>query len=130
MHDYTSYEDIVCTVEGRLLTVMFNRPERRNAMSNRMGREMRDILAKLKTDDDGGAVIWTAAGDRGFCAGLDIKEADGRASEGGGAPRSAMHDYAGPKHAAGVFDTLNEMSQKYKLERIEGTTLVMWRRPG
>lgn len=39
------------------------------------------------------------------------------------------HDYAGPKHAAGVFDTLNEMSQQFKLERIEGTTLVMWRRP-
>lgn len=39
------------------------------------------------------------------------------------------HDYAGPKHAAGVFDTLNELSQQLKLGRIEGTTLVMWRRP-
>jgi enoyl-CoA hydratase/carnithine racemase len=102
MHDYSSYEDIVCTVEGRLLTVMFNRPERRNAVSSRMGREMRDILAKLKTDDDVGAVIWTGAGDRGFCAGLDIKEADGGARS-DSAPRSAMHDYAGPKELMETF---------------------------
>lgn len=39
------------------------------------------------------------------------------------------HDYAGPKHAVGVFDALNELSKRIKLERIEGTTLVMWRRP-
>jgi enoyl-CoA hydratase/carnithine racemase len=102
MHDYSTYEDIVCTVEGRLLTVMFNRPERRNAMSSRMGREIRDIIAKLYTDNDIGAVILTGAGDRGFCAGLDIKEADGRAS-GDAGPRSAMHDYAGPKELMEVF---------------------------
>lgn len=39
------------------------------------------------------------------------------------------HDYAGPKHAAGVFDALNELSRQHTLHRIEGTTLVMWRRP-
>lgn len=39
------------------------------------------------------------------------------------------HDYAGPKHAIGVFDSLNELSKTKTLQRIEGTTLVMWRRP-
>ncbi|MFN0145362.1 MAG: enoyl-CoA hydratase/isomerase family protein [Dehalococcoidia bacterium] len=107
MHDYSVYEDIVCTVEGRLLTVMFNRPERRNAMSARMGREFRDIVAKLYTDGDVGAVILSGAGDRGFCAGLDIKEADSRAAGESGA-RSAMHDYAGPKE---LMETLINLPQ-------------------
>jgi predicted O-methyltransferase YrrM len=39
------------------------------------------------------------------------------------------HDYAGPRHAAGVFRALNELAQRLPLVRIEGTTLVAYRRP-
>jgi predicted O-methyltransferase YrrM len=40
------------------------------------------------------------------------------------------HDYAGPRHAAGVYRALNELSGRIPLVRIEGTTLVAYRRPG
>ena len=39
------------------------------------------------------------------------------------------HDYAGPRHAPGVYRALNELSQRIRLLRIEGTTLVAHRRP-
>jgi predicted O-methyltransferase YrrM len=39
------------------------------------------------------------------------------------------HDYAGPRHASGVYRALNELSQRLPLVRIEGTTLVAYRRP-
>jgi predicted O-methyltransferase YrrM len=39
------------------------------------------------------------------------------------------HDYAGPRHAAGVFRALNELAERLPLVRIEGTTLVAYRRP-
>ena len=39
------------------------------------------------------------------------------------------HDYAGPRHASGVYRALNELSERLPLVRIEGTTLVAYRRP-
>ncbi len=39
------------------------------------------------------------------------------------------HDYAGPRHAPGVYRALNELSKRIPLVRIDGTTLVAYRRP-
>ena len=39
------------------------------------------------------------------------------------------HDYAGPRHASGVYRALNELAQRLPLVRLEGTTLVAYRRP-
>ena len=39
------------------------------------------------------------------------------------------HDYAGPRHAKGVFRALNELARRIPLVRIEGTTLVAYRKP-
>jgi len=39
------------------------------------------------------------------------------------------HDYAGPRHAPGVYRALNELARRLPLVRIEGTTLVAYRRP-
>lgn len=39
------------------------------------------------------------------------------------------HDYAGPRHAPGVYRALNELARRLPLVRIEGTTLVAHRRP-
>jgi predicted O-methyltransferase YrrM len=39
------------------------------------------------------------------------------------------HDYAGPRHAPGVYRALNELARRIPLVRIEGTTLVAHRRP-
>ncbi|HYW30212.1 MAG TPA: class I SAM-dependent methyltransferase [Gemmatimonas sp.] len=39
------------------------------------------------------------------------------------------HDYAGSRHAPGVFDTLNALAKSADLQHVRGTTLVAWRRP-
>ena len=39
------------------------------------------------------------------------------------------HDYAGPRHARGVFNALNELSKRVPLQHVKGTTFVTWRRP-
>jgi predicted O-methyltransferase YrrM len=39
------------------------------------------------------------------------------------------HDYAGPRHAPGVYRALNELAERVPLARLEGTTLVAYRRP-
>ena len=39
------------------------------------------------------------------------------------------HDYAGPRHAPGVYRALNELATRLPLTRLEGTTLVAYRKP-
>ena len=39
------------------------------------------------------------------------------------------HDYAGRRHAPGVFETLNARAQRLPLRHVRGTTLVAYRRP-
>ena len=53
--------------------VIFNRPEKRNAMSPTFHIEMMDILTRLETDSDTKLVILTGAG-TAYSAGQDLKE--------------------------------------------------------
>ena len=39
------------------------------------------------------------------------------------------HDYAGPRHAPGVYAALNELAGTAALRHVRGTTFVAWRRP-
>jgi len=39
------------------------------------------------------------------------------------------HDYAGPRQVPGVYDALNELARDVPLRHIEGTMLVMYRKP-
>jgi feruloyl-CoA hydratase/lyase len=53
--------------------VILNRPEKRNAMSPTMNREMVAVLEALEVDDRCGVVVLTGAGEA-FTAGMDLKE--------------------------------------------------------
>lgn len=39
------------------------------------------------------------------------------------------HDYAGPRHARGVYEALNALARELPLRRIDGTMLVAYRKP-
>ncbi len=62
-----------------IATLTLNRPASMNALSRALRSEIASAFAQLKDDPDVGVVILTGAGDRAFCAGLDLKELGGEA---------------------------------------------------
>jgi enoyl-CoA hydratase/carnithine racemase len=59
--------------EGRLLRVILNRPEKRNALNAQLCRDLIEALDHAARDRSIGAVLLTANGPA-FCAGMDITE--------------------------------------------------------
>jgi enoyl-CoA hydratase/carnithine racemase len=67
----TDYSDIRYRVEERVAVVTLHRPDRLNAFTTTMARELQRAFAQADADDEVRAVIVTGAG-RGFCAGADM----------------------------------------------------------
>jgi len=65
------FEQITTEVAERVLTITLNRPERLNAWTATMGRELIEAFDRADADDEVGAIIVTGAG-RGFCAGAEL----------------------------------------------------------
>jgi enoyl-CoA hydratase/carnithine racemase len=65
------FEEIRYDVDDHVLTITLNRPERLNAFTPTMGRELIEAFDRADADDDVRAVIVTGEG-RGFCAGADL----------------------------------------------------------
>ena len=59
------------TVSDRVATILLNRPDKLNALTDTMWLQLREHLDRCETDDEILLVIITGAG-RGFCAGADI----------------------------------------------------------
>src|SRR6266542_6353480 len=51
-----------------------NRPEVHNAFNELMQRELRHVWRSLRTNGDVRAVVWTGAGEKAFCSGIDRSE--------------------------------------------------------
>lgn len=66
------------TTPDRVATITLDRPEALNAFDRQMCEEMRDAWRRVKADPEVNAVVLRAAGDRAFCAGLDMKKAYGQ----------------------------------------------------
>jgi len=66
-----SYEEIIYDVSDKVATITLNRPERLNAFTTQMARELIDAFNTADNDDAVRVVIVTGAG-RGFCAGADL----------------------------------------------------------
>jgi enoyl-CoA hydratase/carnithine racemase len=67
------YETIEARREGRLLWLTLNRPERLNALNERMIEELGLFFDRLADDRETRVVILRGAG-RAFCAGWDLKD--------------------------------------------------------
>ena len=67
------FETLLLTRAGAITTLTFNRPEKRNAMSPQLHREMYQVLTELRYDKQTKVVVLTGAGDN-FCAGQDLKQ--------------------------------------------------------
>jgi enoyl-CoA hydratase/carnithine racemase len=75
-----SFNTLLYDVEDNILTITLNRPDRLNAFTGEMHRDLVKAFDMADADDDVRAVIITGAG-RGFCAGADLV-GDGQIFEG------------------------------------------------
>jgi enoyl-CoA hydratase/carnithine racemase len=66
------------TTPDHVATITLDRPEALNAFDRRMCEEMRSAWQRIKADPAVHAVVLRAAGERAFCAGLDVKKAYGQ----------------------------------------------------
>ena len=69
-----SYETILYRVEEGIAFLTFNRPEVLNALNRQMTREIIAACQAMNEDPEVRVAIVSGAGDRAFCAGLDLKE--------------------------------------------------------
>ena len=66
-----NFEQIAAEAADSVLTITLNRPDRLNAWTAQMGRELIEAFDWADADDEVRAIIVTGAG-RGFCAGADL----------------------------------------------------------
>lgn len=65
------YQDIIYEVDDPVATITLNRPEKLNAWTGTMDKELRHALAAAEADEKVVGIIITGAG-RAFCAGADM----------------------------------------------------------
>ena len=73
-------DKMIARKENGVGWMIFNNPERRNAMANEMRLAMIEILTAYSEDDTIGAVVMTGAGGKAFVSGADISEFEERRS--------------------------------------------------
>jgi len=74
---------------GRVGVITLDRPDRMNALSPELSADLREAQKQLMDDSEVQVGVYTGAGDRAFCAGLDMKAAvstGGTPRPGGGGP--------------------------------------------
>ena len=69
----SAYSQILTETVDRVRVITLNRPERLNAWTDQMSRELDDALTTANEDHSVGAIVVTGAG-RGFCAGADMAD--------------------------------------------------------
>lgn len=66
-------DELLMAFDEGVLVLTLNRPDRLNAISGPMLRQLSVSLSEANVDPDVRCIILTGAG-RGFCSGLDLKE--------------------------------------------------------
>ncbi len=67
-------KNVILEKRDGVATIIINRPEKRNSLSEATAHEILSIYEKIRHDSTIGAVIDTAVGDTAFCAGMDVND--------------------------------------------------------
>jgi enoyl-CoA hydratase/carnithine racemase len=82
MDDITKTDKMLARKEGSIGYLIFNNPERHNAVSLEMWTRTSEILESFRNDDDVRVVVITGAGGKSFVSGADVSRFESeRASE-------------------------------------------------
>jgi enoyl-CoA hydratase/carnithine racemase len=71
-----TFQHILYEVSEKIATITLNRPDRMNAWTPIMERDVRDAMAQAASDDNVRVIVLTGAG-RAFCAGADMEALKG-----------------------------------------------------
>ncbi|MFF2324933.1 MULTISPECIES: enoyl-CoA hydratase/isomerase family protein [unclassified Streptomyces] len=85
-------ESVLLHTEGRVRHITLNRPRALNALNHAMVLRIDEALAEAAADDAVTAVLITGAGERGLCAGGDIRWIHDDARAGGSASMDFWRD--------------------------------------
>jgi enoyl-CoA hydratase/carnithine racemase len=101
-----SYETILYEVKDRIATITFNRPDRLNALSELMLKELTEAYSRAEGDDDVWTLIVTATG-RAFCTGAEVEKIpeDGKVPH-EGHYLSSYDEWEAPQEATPPFRTM------------------------
>lgn len=69
-----TYETLLLERDGNVATLTLNRPERMNAFDSVMRAELSRVWDEIAEDESIWVIVVTGAGDRAFCAGMDLRE--------------------------------------------------------
>ncbi len=76
----SNYETLLVKQEGGVLEVTLNRPDKYNALTHAVAKEIIAICKQAAKDNTIRCILLTGAG-KGFCAGQDLSEVQGRGDE-------------------------------------------------
>lgn len=109
-------EAVIVALDGGVATVTLNQPEKRNALSAPMVRDLLAAFAWCAMAPGVRVMVLTGAGDRAFCAGADLATAfDAEAGE--------LERHQGRRSIAELFLALRDLG-KPVLGRINGHALA------
>ncbi len=100
--DYVTLE--VTRPRDGVMVIALDRPGRMNAITFEMFDELHDLLRKVRGDESVRVVVVTGNG-RGFCAGLDLDDAEKLPL------MSANEMMLGQEHWAGAFEAFHDLPQ-------------------
>lgn len=103
-----AFETILYAVNDRIARITLNRPERLNAIDEKMPGEIRAAVERANADDGIHVIVLAGAG-RGFCSGYDLKAFAETAGENPGVqsmPWDPMVDYRFMKQCTDDFFSL------------------------
>lgn len=92
MSDASNSPVVLRERRGEVEILTLNRPEARNAVNGEVTAQMSAALDDLEKDEDLRVIVLTGAGDRAFCAGMDLKAFG---AGGGGSIAASTGGFAG-----------------------------------
>ncbi len=94
---------IIARKDAHIGWLIFNNPERRNALSLDMWRAVADVAERFARDDDVRVLVMAGAGDKAFVSGADISEFEKHRAN-AEAEKEYNRISAAAQHALGCFD--------------------------